>query len=193
MNPKVDFYFEKAEQWKTGILQLRKIALSCGLEEELKWGVPCYSFEGKNIVLIHVFKEYFAYLFFKGSLLSDVDGILVQQSKNVQAARHIRFTDAKQITKLQAALKRYIYEAIEIEKAGLKVQLKKTSDYEVPAEFEKLLKRNAKVKKAFAELTPGRQRGYLLHFAAAKQAATREARIEKAIPDILVGKGLNDR
>jgi len=192
MNPKVDFYFNDAKKWQQELEQLRMIALDCQLTEELKWGTPCYTFEKSNIVLIHAFKEYCAFLFFKGALLNDTDGILIQQSENVQAARQIRFTNRKEIVDLKAILKTYIYEAIEIEKAGLKVELKKTADYEVTEEFQKKLDEDKQLKKAFESLTPGRQRGYLLHFSQPKQSKTREARVEKSIPQILDGKGLND-
>ena len=192
MNPKVDFFFDKDTQWQKEYTLLRKIALSCGLEEELKWGCPCYTLEGKNIILIHGFKEYCAYLLFKGALLGDPENILIQQTENVQSPRQIRFTSAKEITKLQATLKAYIYEAIEVEKAGLKVAPKKTKEYPMPEEFQQVLNKNKTLKKAFDALTPGRQRGYLLHFAQPKQAKTRTARIEKATPQIKAGKGLND-
>lgn len=192
MNPKVDFYFDKEKKWPKEIEKLRRIALDCGLSEELKWGCPCYQYQNSNIVLIHVFKEYCAYLFFKGALLNDPEGILVQQTKNVQAARQIRFTAAQEIGKMEPTLKAYIYQAIEVEKAGLKVTLKNTTAFPVPDEFKKRLDRNKALKNAFAALTPGRQRGYLLHFSSAKQSATREARIGKYIPLILAGKGLND-
>jgi uncharacterized protein YdeI (YjbR/CyaY-like superfamily) len=192
MNPKVDFYFDKEEKWQKEIEQLRSIVLDCGLNEELKWGTPCYTYQESNIVLIHTFKEYCALLFFKGALLNDPNGILIQQSKNVQSARQMRFTGLKEIIKLKAAIKACIYEAIEVEKAGLKVTLKKTSEYSIPEEFQKKLNKNAALKKAFTALTPGRQRGYLFHFAAAKQTKTREARVEKCMPLILKGKGLND-
>lgn len=192
MNPKVDFYFDKDNKWHKELVKLRAIALDCGLNEELKWGTPCYTFQNRNIVLIHVFKEYCAYLFFKGALLNDSHGILVQQTENVQAARQIRFTTAKEIGKMEAALKAYIYEAIEVEKAGLKVPLKKTTQYRIPEEFQKQLDKKSKLKKAFESLTPGRQRGYLLYFSAPKQSTTRESRIEKYTKQILSGKGLND-
>lgn len=192
MNPKVDFYFEKAGKWQKEIDQLRKIILGCGLDEELKWGVPCYTFEKKNIVLIHVFKEYCAILFFKGVLLKDTDGILIQQTENVQAARQARFTSAQEIVKKQKALKAHIYEAIEVEKAGLKVPLKKTKEFEMPEEFQKKLNENPELKNAFKALTPGRQRGYLLYFSSPKQSKTRESRIEKYTKVIMDGKGLND-
>lgn len=192
MNPKVGFYFEKNEKWQQEIKKLRSIILDCGLTEELKWGCPCYLYEKSNIVLIHVFKEYCAVLFFKGALLSNADGLLVQQTKNVQAARQARFTSFTEITKAAKALKACIYEAIEVEKAGLKVVLKKATEFSVTDEFKKQLNKNAALKKAFYALTPGRQRAYLLHFAAPKQSKTREARVEKCIPQILKGIGLND-
>jgi uncharacterized protein YdeI (YjbR/CyaY-like superfamily) len=192
MNPKVDWYFEKNEQWQKEIKKLRTIILDCGLAEELKWGCPCY-FQGNNkIVLIHVFKEYCAVLFFKGALLNDPAGILVQQTKNVQAARQVRFTNLQELNKLKDTLKSYIYEAIEVERAGLQVKMKKTAEFEMPEEFQKRLNKSKTLKKAFEELTPGRQRGYLLHFTGAKLTKTREARIEKYIPQILKGKGLDD-
>jgi len=192
MNPKVDFYFNKAKQWQEEIEKLRTIVLDCGLIEELKWGCPCYTFQKNNIVLIHVFKEYCALLFFKGALLNDAKGILIQQTENVQAARQIRFTNVREIVKMQATLKAYIYEAIEVEKAGLKVPLKKTTEYTIPEEFQKKLDKTPALKTAFKALTPGRQRAYILYFSAAKQAKTREARIEKYIPQIIAGKGLDD-
>ncbi|MBS1933655.1 MAG: YdeI/OmpD-associated family protein [Bacteroidetes bacterium] len=192
MNPKVDFFFEKESKWQKEYEQLRKIVLSSGLAEELKWGCPCYQFEKKNIVLIHGFKEYCAMLLFKGALLKDADGILIQQTDNVQSARQIRFTNVKEIVKIAKILKAYIYEAIEVEKAGLKVKLKKTSDYKIPEEFQKKLNKNASLKKAFYALTPGRQRGYLFYFSQAKQSKTREARVEKYTHKILEGKGLED-
>ena len=191
MNPKVDFYF-KDKKWQEELEQLRKIALDCQLTEELKWGTPCYTYQKKNIVLIHDFKEYCAFLFFKGALLKDTEGILIQQSENVQAARQIRFTNLKEITAQKSILKAYIYQAIEIEKAGLKVELKKTSEFPVSDEFQQQLDNDSTLKKAFKALTPGRQRAYLLNFSQPKQAKTREARVEKAIPNILNGKGLND-
>ena len=192
MNPKVDWYFTKAKKWQEELAQLRTIALDCNLVEDLKWGCPCYSFEKSNIVLIHAFKEYCAFLFFKGVLLKDPKGILVQQTENVQAARQIRFTNVKEIVKLNKTLKAYIYEAVKVEEAGLKVPLKKTAEFKMPEEFQKRLDKNRALKKAFEALTPGRQRGYLLHFSSAKQSKTREARIEKYIPQILDGKGLED-
>jgi uncharacterized protein YdeI (YjbR/CyaY-like superfamily) len=192
MNPKVDFYFDKSQKWQQELEQLRTIVLDCGLIEKLKWGVPCYMFENSNIVLIHEFKDYCAFLFFKGALLNDTHGILVQQTKDVQAARQIRFTNVRDIIKMKKNLKAHIYEAIEVEKAGLKVKLKKVSEFDIPEEFQKKLDKNKALKKAFEALTPGRQRGYLLHFSAPKQSKTREARVEKSIPQILDGKGLND-
>jgi len=192
MNPKVDFYFKKNIQWQKEIELLRVIALDCGLNEELKWGVPCYLFQNNNIVLIHVFKDYCALLFFKGVLLKDNKNILIQQTKNVQAARQLRFTSHNEIVKLEKTIKAYIFEAIEIEKAGLKVELKKTNEFEVSHEFDLKLKKSSELRTAFKALTPGRQRAYLLYFSAAKQSKTREQRIEKCIPNILSGKGLND-
>jgi uncharacterized protein YdeI (YjbR/CyaY-like superfamily) len=192
MNPKVDFYFDNEKKWHKEIEQLRKIVLACGLTEELKWGCPCYTFQESNIVLIHVFKEYCAFLFFKGALLNDADGILIQQTKNVQSARQIRFTNIQEIVKMQKILKAYIYEAIEVEKAGLKVKLKKTSDFKIPEEFQNKLNKNAALKKAFKTLTPGRQRAYIFYFSQPKQSKTREARVEKYMQQILNGKGLDD-
>lgn len=192
MNPKVDWFFNKAKKWGEEYDRLRTIALDCGLSEELKWGCPCYTFENSNIVLIHGFKEYCAFLFFKGALLKDPKGILVQQTENVQAARQIRFTHVEEITHIESTLKAYIKEAIKVEKAGVKMPLKKTSEFKMPEEFQNVLDRTPALKKAFYALTPGRQRGYLLYFSSAKQSTTRESRIEKSIPKILKGKGLDD-
>ncbi|GEP98682.1 YdeI/OmpD-associated family protein [Chitinophaga cymbidii] len=192
MNPKVDFYFAKATKWQKELKKLRQIVLDCHLAEELKWGCPCYLYGKSNIVLIHDFKEYCALLFFKGALLKDPKGILIQQTKNVQSARQIRFTSLSEITKLESALKDYIYRAVEVEESGLKVELKKTSDFPVPEEFQKKLDKMPALKTAFKALTPGRQRAYLFHFSSAKQSKTREARVEKYIPQILDGKGLDD-
>lgn len=192
MNPKVDFFFTKESKWQKEYGQLRTLVLDCGLTEELKWGVPCYTEKGSNVVLIHGFKDYCALLFHKGALLNDAEGILIQQTENVQSARQIRFANLQEIIEMKAILKSYIFEAIEVEKAGLKVELKKTKEYEVPEEFQAKLDMNPALKTAFEALTPGRQRGYLLHFASAKQAKTREARIEKVIPQIFEGKGLTD-
>lgn len=192
MNPKVDFFFNKESQWQKEYQKLREIALSTGLEEELKWGCPCYTYQNTNVVLIHGFKAYCAFLFHKGALLKDTDGLLIQQTENVQAARQIRFTGLKEITKLEKVLKTYIHQAIEVEKAGLKVVLKKTTEFNMPEEFAARLKKSKDLKNAFEALTPGRQRAYLLYFSSAKQAKTREDRIEKYIPKILSGKGLDD-
>ena len=193
MNPKVDFYFSKAKQWQEEFENLRTIILDCGLTEELKWGCPCYTLEKTNIVLIHGFKEYCALLFFKGALLNDAKGILIQQTENVQAARQVRFTSVREIVKLKPVLKAYIHEAIEVEKAGLKVNLKKTKEFDVPEEFQNELNKNPALKKAFNALTPGRQRAYLLYFSQPKQSKTRDARVEKCVQQILNGKGLNDQ
>lgn len=191
-NPKVDAFLERADKWREEFEKLRAIALDCALTEELKWGQPCYAVDGNNIVLMHGFKEYCALLFFKGALMKDPNGILIQQTENVQSARQIRFTNTGEIAQLKPVLKAYILEAIEVEKAGLKVEMKKTEEFAMPDEFKARLDADSSLKEAFAALTPGRQRAYLLHFSQAKQAKTREARIDKCIPDIFVGKGLND-
>lgn len=192
MNPKVDWYFTKAKKWREEIEKLRIIALDCKLTEELKWGCPCYQLDGSNIVLIHVFKDYCAYLFFKGALLKDPKKILIQQTKNVQIPRQIRFTSAAQIVKMQPTLKAYIKEAIAVEKSGVQPELKKTAEFAIPDEFKAVLNENPDLKTAFKALTPGRQRAYLLYFSSAKQAKTREARIEKYAKQILKGKGIDD-
>jgi len=192
MNPKVDWYFEKNEKWQKETRKLRTIILDCGLTEELKWGCPCYTYESSNVVLIHVFKEYCAVLFFKGALLADPDGILVQQTENVQAARQVRFTNIKEVKERERILKTYIYEAIEVERAGLQVKLKKTKDFKIPEEFQTKLDKMPSLKKAFDSLTPGRQRGYIFHFSQPKLSKTREARVEKYLKQILSGKGLDD-
>ena len=192
MNPKVDFFFDKARQWQKEFEQLRTIVLDCGLIEELKWGQPCYCLQKSNIVVIHGFKEYCALLFFKGALLKDTHDILIQQTENVQSARQIRFTNLRQIVRMEAVLKAYIYQAIEVEKAGLKVKLKKTKEFPIAEEFQSKLDKLPALKAAFYALTPGRQRGYLLHFSQPKLSSTREARVKKYIPRILKGKGLND-
>ena len=192
MNPKVDFFFEKDTQWQAAYKKLRTIVLDCGLTEELKWGVPCYTYNGSNVVLIHGFKEYCALLFHKGVLLNDGHAILIQQTENVQSARQIRFTSLQEIVDLERIIKTYIFEAVEVEKAGLKVELKKTKEYEVPEEFQQKLNEDPELKTAFEALTPGRQRGYLLYFSQAKQSKTRVARVEKYIPKIMEGLGLND-
>lgn len=189
----IENFFKEPGKWKKEYAQLRTIILACGLNEELKWGKPCYTFNGSNIVLIHGFKEYCALLFHKGALMKDEHNILIQQTDNVQAARQIRFTSLPEIVKMKAIVKDYVKAAIEIEKAGLKVKLKKTSAYAIPEEFKKVLKEYPELKAAFETLTPGRQRGYLLHFSQAKQSKTRMARVEKCIPDILEGKGYNER
>jgi uncharacterized protein YdeI (YjbR/CyaY-like superfamily) len=192
MNPKVDWFFNKDTKWQKEFEQLRTIILDCGLTEELKWGCPCYLFGKSNIILIHGFKEYCALLFFKGALLNDPDGILIQQTENVQAARQIRFTNIREIVKMERNLKAYIYEAIEVEKAGLKVKLRKTSDFKIPEEFQKKLDKSKTLKKAFDALTPGRQRAYIFYFSQPKLSKTRETRVEKYRKQILRGKGLDD-
>jgi uncharacterized protein YdeI (YjbR/CyaY-like superfamily) len=191
-NPKVDWYFEKDTRWKAAYRKLRAIVLDGELSENLKWGHPCYTINGKNVVLINGFKDYCALLFHKGALLKDKQRILIQQTENVQSGRQVRFKDLAEITKLQRALKAYIKEAVEVEEAGLKVAHKKTTDYKVPEELTRRLQTSPSLKKAFNALTPGRQRGYLLHFSSAKLSATREARIEKNIKRIMAGKGLMD-
>jgi uncharacterized protein YdeI (YjbR/CyaY-like superfamily) len=192
MNPKVDWFFSKDTKWQKEYEKLRTIILDCGLTEELKWGCPCYTLENRNLVLIHGFKEYCAILFFKGALLDDPNGILIQQTKNVQSARQIRFTNVREIVKMEKILKAYIYEAIEVEKAGLKVKLKKNSEYKIPEEFQRKLNKTPALKTAFYALTPGRQRGYIFYFSQPKQSKTRESRIEKSMKQILNGKGLDD-
>jgi uncharacterized protein YdeI (YjbR/CyaY-like superfamily) len=191
-NPEVDWFFSKSKKWQKEFEKLRTIVLDCPLTEELKWGQPCYTFQKKNIVVIHGFNEYCALLFFKGALLKDADGILIQQTENVQAARQIRFTNVREITQMEPLLKDYIQEAIDVEKAGLKMKLKETSEFKIPEEFQKKLDAMPALKTAFDALTPGRQRGYLLYFSRAKQSKTRESRIKKWLPQILKGKGLND-
>jgi len=192
MNPKVDEYLRKAKKWQEEFEKLRMIILDCGLAEELKWGCPCYTFEKSNIVLIHGFKQYCALLFFKGALLNDPKGILIQQTENVQAGRQIRFTNVREIVKIKTVLKAYIHEAIEVEKAGLKVKYKKTSEFKIPEEFQNKLDETPALKKAFDALTPGRQRGYIFYFSQPKQSTTRVSRVEKCMQQILKGKGLND-
>ena len=193
MNPKVDVYLSKAKKWQEEFVKLRMIILDCGLTEELKWGVPCYTFQNSNIVLIHGFKEYCAILFVKGALLHDAHGILITQTENVQAARQIRFTNVQEIVEMETILKAYIYEAIEVEKAGLKVDFKKTTEFIIPDEFQNKLDETPALKAAFDALTPGRQRAYILYFSAPKQSKTRESRVEKCMQQILNGKGLNDQ
>jgi uncharacterized protein YdeI (YjbR/CyaY-like superfamily) len=192
MNPKVDFFFRKSKRWQKELAKLRTIVLDCPVTEELKWGVPCYTFQKSNIVLMHEFKEYCALLFFKGALLNDANGILVQQTKNVQASRQIRFTTVQEIVELEPILKAYIDEAIEVEKAGLKVDFKKTTEFDTPEEFQNKLDEMPALKEAFDALTPGRQRAYILYFSSPKQSKTRASRVEKCVRPILNGKGLND-
>lgn len=192
MNPKVDWFFKKDTKWKEEYERLRLIVLDCGLTEELKWGCPCYTLDGNNIVLIHGFKDYCAFLFHKGALLKDTKGILIQQTENVQAARQIRFSHVDEIADMEPVLKAYIKEAIKVEKAGVKVTLKRTSEFKMAEEFQNVLDKTPALNRAFKALTPGRQRGYLLYFSSAKQSKTRESRIEKCIPKILKGKGLED-
>lgn len=190
---KVDRYIAKIKNWKVESILLREICLECGLDEDFKWMHPCYSFQGKNIVLIHGFKEYCALLFHKGALLNDTENILVQQTENVQSARQIRFTDKTKIIDLTAVIKAYIFEAIEVEKAGLEVKMKKTSEYEITEELEQEFENDPDFSTAFYNLTPGRQRGYFLYFSEAKQSKTRTSRIEKAKPKIFNGIGHNER
>ena len=192
LNPKVDAFVERLKNWVDEVRELRAICLDSGLGEDLKWGVPCYTLEGRNVVLIHSFKEYCALLFFKGALLKDAKCILIQQTDNVQAARQVRFKNVEEIRKLKTVLKAYIAEATKVEQSGLKVALKKTEEFSVPEEFQAKLDEMLELKSAFEALTPGRRRAYLLHFSSAKQSKTRTARVIKAIPDILSGKGLDD-
>lgn len=191
-NPKVAFFFKKAEQWQQEFEKLRTILLDCPLAEELKWGVPCYTFQNKNIVLMHGFKDYCALLFIKGALLKDEKGILITQTENVQSARQARFTSVREIVELEPTLKEYVYEAIEVEASGLKVKYRKTTEFPMPEEFQDKLDEDPVLQAAFELLTPGRQRGYLLYFSAPKQSKTRTARVEKYMQQILDGKGLND-
>lgn len=192
LNPKVDAFLARETKWRTEFERLRAIILDCGLTEELKWGVPCYTFEKTNVVLIHGFKEYCAILFVKGALLKDPAGVLIIQTENVQSARQIRFTHADQIEEMEPVLKSYIKEAVENEKTGLKVEFKKTTEFKMVEEFQTKLEENPALRAAFEALTPGRQRAYLLHFSSPKQSSTRIARIEKSIQFILDGKGIND-
>jgi uncharacterized protein YdeI (YjbR/CyaY-like superfamily) len=192
MNPKVDEYLKRAGKWQAESEKLRMIILDCNLTEELKWGVPCYTFQDSNIVLIHGFKEYCAILFVKGALLKDAHGILIQQTENVQSGRQIRFTGVQEIVELEPIIKAYILEAVEVEKSGLKVDFKKNTDLIFPEEFQNRLDENPALKTAFEGLTPGRQRAYIFYFSQPKQSKTRESRVEKCIPQILDGKGLDD-
>ncbi len=191
-NAGVDWFFVKHDKWDKALRTLRRIALDCGLTEELKWGCPCYRLNGSNVALIHVFKEYFALFFFKGALLKDDHHVLIQQTKNVQAARQIRFANQPEVAKLERVVKAYILEAIDVEKSGVHVNLKKTAEFETPSEFKTKIKEMPALKKAFAALTLGRQRGYLLHFSTAKLSKTRQDRVEKCMERILLGKGLDD-
>lgn len=192
MSPKVDSFINSTDKWQAEYRKLRMILLDCNLDEDLKWGKPCYTFENNNIVIMHGFKEYCALLFIKGALMHDPKGILVQQTENVQAGRQIRFKNVQEIDAMESTLKDYVREAIEVEKAGLEVEFKKNAEYTIPEEFQNRLNDNPALKTAFEALTPGRQRGYILHFSEPKQAKTRESRVEKCIPQILGGKGLND-
>jgi uncharacterized protein YdeI (YjbR/CyaY-like superfamily) len=192
MSPKVDAFLRRQTTWRKEFTKLRQIIVACDLSEDLKWGQPCYSLDGKNVILMHGFKEYCAVLFPKGALLKDPGGVLVQQTKNVQSARQIRFTSLADVVKGEKTLKAYIREAIEVEKAGLKVPFKRTKDFEMPEELESKLEESRALKEAFEALTPGRQRGYLLYFAQAKKTETRQARVAKNIPRILEGLGLDD-
>ncbi len=192
MNPKVNFFFEKESKWQDSYKLLRSIILDCGLSEALKWGVPCYTYKGSNVVLMHGFKNYCALLFNKGALLKDPYKLLIQQTKNTQSARHLRFTTIDEIHQQKSKIREYVFEAVEVEKAGLKIAFKKTEDFEMVEEFQSALAEDPSLKRAFENLTPGRQRGYLLHFSSAKQSKTKRSRIDKCIPQILKGKGLND-
>ncbi|GIN37204.1 YdeI/OmpD-associated family protein [Heyndrickxia oleronia] len=193
VNPKVEEFFSKSKKWKEEYVKLREIVLDCGLTEEYKWMHPCYTYETKNIVLIHGFKEYCALLFHKGALLQDTNGILIQQTENVQAARQIRFTNVQEIIELETILKSYINEAIQVEKAGLEVNFKKNTEMKIPEELQNKFNEIPELKTAFEALTPGRQRAYTLFFSSPKQSKTRESRIEKYQQHILNGKGLNDK
>ena len=191
-NPKVDSFIDREKKWQSEFKKLREYCLACGVTEEIKWGKPAYSFDNKNIVIIQGFKNYCALLFPKGVLLKDPNKLLIAMTENVQSARQLRFTGVQQVEDIEHIIKAYIYEEIEIERAGLKVETKKTSDYEVVEEFQKKLDESTELKEAYKALTPGRQRAYLFYFSQAKQSKTREARVEKCIPQILAGKGLND-
>jgi uncharacterized protein YdeI (YjbR/CyaY-like superfamily) len=192
LNPKVDAYISHSDKWREELARLRTILLTCPLSEEFKWGVPCYTFENSNVVLMHVFKEYCALLFVKGALLKDARGILIKQTENTQAGRQIRFTSVREVVEMEAILKAYVLEAIEVEKAGLKVSFKETTEFVLPEEFLRRLVEIPALRAAFDALTPGRQRAYLLYFSAPKQSKTRESRVEKCVQQILNGKGLDD-
>lgn len=193
LNPSVDGYIRKNKEWRAEFEALRAILLDFPLKEEIKWMHPCYTLDGGNIVLMQEFKEYCALMFPKGALLKDPDGVLVAMTENTQAARQIRFTSAEQISEIETIIRATVQEAIEVEEAGLQVVFKDTSEFEFPDEFQSRLEENPELQAAFEALTPGRQRGYLLHFSGAKQSKTRTSRVEKCIPRILEGKGLNDR
>ena len=193
MNPEVDTYLSKAKEWREEMEGLRRIALDCELSEELKWGKPCYTFQKGNIAIIQAFKEYCALMFFKGALLNDAHGILIKPGANTQAGRQIRFTSLQEIVEMEPILRAYLHEAIDVEKAGLKVDLKETSEYAIPEEFQSRLDETPALKTAFEALTPGRQRAYILYFSAPKQSKTRVSRVERYTQHILDGKGLNDR
>jgi uncharacterized protein YdeI (YjbR/CyaY-like superfamily) len=192
LNPKVDAFLSRVTKWNEELDQLRQLVLDCELTEELKWGVPCYTHQDRNVVLIHGFKEYCALLFFNGALMKDPKGILIQQTANVQAGRQIRFTNLQEIVKQKTTLKAYIRDAIAVEKSGVKLEYKKTEEFSVPEEFQTRLDKLPKLKTAFEALTPGRQRAYILHFSSAKQSSTRSSRVEKCMPQIMDGKGLQD-
>ena len=192
MNSEVDWFFTKSSKWQEEYSELRMLVLDCGLTELLKWGCPCYTVEKSNVVLIHGFKDYCALLFMQGALMNDTKGLLIQQTANVQSARQLRFKNIEEILERKSIIKSYLKEAIRIDTAGLKVELKKTTEYAIPDEFQKVLDTMPELKDAFYSLTPGRQRGYLLYFSSAKQIKTREARIEKYVQQILDGKGLED-
>jgi uncharacterized protein YdeI (YjbR/CyaY-like superfamily) len=192
MNAKVNWFFDKKTKWQEAYIELRELVLSLNLTEELKWGCPCYTFDGNNVVLLHGFKDYCALLFMKGAIMKDPKNILVQQTENVQSARQIRFSNVDEILKQKSVIKSYIKTAIEVEKSGVKVELKKTTEYKMPEEFKTALNEMTDLKIAFEKLTSGRQKGYLLYFSSAKQSKTRNDRVEKYIPKILDGKGLDD-
>ena len=192
LNTRVNSFMERSEQWHDEFELMREIALSSGLTEELKWGQPCYTLNGANIFLFHGFKNYCAFLFFKGALMKDPEKILIQQTENVQAGRHLRFTEKKEIVKLKTVIKEYIAEAIAIEEAGLQVEKRKPSELVIPSDLQALMRKTPGLLPSFKKLTPGRQRAYILHFSSAKQEATKISRIQKSIPNILAGKGLNE-
>lgn len=192
LNPKVDAFIGRADKWQAEYKLMRQIVMDCGLTEDLKWGVPCYTVNGKNVIIIHGFKEYCAFLFIKGALMQDLKGIFIQQTENVQSARHVRFTSVDEIEELTPTLKAYILEAVEVEKSDLKVEYKKTTEFPMAEEFKARLDKDPALQSAFNALTPGRQRAYLLFFSTPKQSQTRAARVDKSIPQILAGKGLND-